>query len=232
MLRSRQITTVERRRVRAFIPMFLASVAFWTLSQQQFTVLTVYADQQLNRHLFGWEMPVSWVQTINPVFIVALSGAFAILWNRLGARQPSEPTKFGFSNLVMGAAFLLFVPLATTVPNAVPLLPVIGILALFSIAELCLAPVGMSLASATAPRAFGSQMVALFYLSIALGTSGASVLGGWYSTAHQLTYFAAVGAACIAVGVALLASTRRLTMVLHTFDQKDSHSPEMDGAAS
>ena len=228
MLGSREVTTVERRRVGGFIPMFLASAAFWTLSQQQFTVLTLYADQQLNRHLFGWEMPVSWIQTINPVFIVALSGAFAVLWNRLGARQPSEPTKFGVSNLVMGAAFLLFVPLATTVPNSVPLLPVIGILALFSIAELCLAPVGMSLASAAAPRAFGSQMVALYYLSIALGTSGASVLAGWYSTAHQITYFAAVGVACIVVGVALLAGARRLTTVLHAYDRKE---PQVDGAS-
>ncbi|MGD9961349.1 peptide MFS transporter [Nocardioides sp.] len=220
MLRSPQVTVVERRRVRAFIPMFLASAAFWALSQQQFTVLTVYADQQLNRHLLGWEMPVTWVQTINPVFIVILSGVFAVVWSRLGSRQPSEPAKLGFSNIVMGAAFLLFIPLATTAPNSVPLLPVIGILALFSVAELCLAPIGLSLAAAAAPRAYSSQLVALFYLSIALGTSGASELAGWYTTAHQVTYFAAVGITCMLVGLMLLAASRRLAAALHAVDQQ------------
>lgn len=233
MLRSPQVTAAERRRVRAFIPMFFASAAFWALSQQQFTVLTVYADKQLNRHLLGWEMPVSWVQTINPVFIVVLSGVFAILWSRLGTRQPSEPAKFGLSNVVMGAAFLLFIPLATAVPNSVPLLPVIGILALFSVAELCLAPIGLSLAAAAAPRAYSSQLVALFYLSIALGTSGASELAGWYTTADQVTYFAALGAICLLVGLALLAGSGRLAVALCAVDPAGQEvPPDQSGPAS
>ena len=58
ILRSRQISPVERRRVLAFIPMFVASVAFWSLYQQQFTVVTIYSDQRLDRNLFGWQMPV------------------------------------------------------------------------------------------------------------------------------------------------------------------------------
>jgi POT family proton-dependent oligopeptide transporter len=214
MLRSPHVTMVERRRVRAVIPMFAASAAFWALSQQQFTVLTVYADKQLDRRVFGWEFPVSWVQSINPVFIVALSGVFAALWARLGDRQPSTPTKFGLSNVVMGTAFLAFIPLATSTPHSVPLLPIVGILALFSVAELCLAPVGLSLAAAAAPRAFRSQMVALFYLSIALGTSGASVLAGWYTVDHQVAYFALVGSACVAVGLTLLVARGRLSAAL------------------
>ena len=73
ILSSKRITTVERSRVFGFIPLFIASVAFWSLYQQQFTVLTIYSDKQLNRDLFGWEMPVSWVQSINPIFIIILS---------------------------------------------------------------------------------------------------------------------------------------------------------------
>ena len=163
-------------------------------------------------------MPVTWIQTINPVFIVVLSGVFAVMWSRLGSRQPSEPAKFALSNIVMGAAFLLFIPLSSSVPNSVPLLPVIGILALFSVAALCLAPIGLSLAAAAAPRAYSSQLVALFYLSIALGTSGASELAGWYTTTHQVVYFASLGATCLLVGLALLAGSRRLAVALRAVD--------------
>jgi POT family proton-dependent oligopeptide transporter len=91
ILSSSAITSDERSRVVAFIPLFLASAAFWSIYQQQFTVITIYSDERLNRSLFGWEFPVSWVQSINPVFIIVLSGVFAALWTRLGRRQPSTP---------------------------------------------------------------------------------------------------------------------------------------------
>ena len=74
ILTDRQISNVERNRVYAFIPMFLASAVFWSFFNQQFTVVTMYADERLNRNLLGWEMPVSWVQSINPVFIIVLAG--------------------------------------------------------------------------------------------------------------------------------------------------------------
>ena len=77
------------------IPLFVCSAAFWSLYQQQFTVVTIYSDERLDRDLFGWEMPISWVQSINPVFIIVLAGVFAALWTRLGDRAPSTPVKFG-----------------------------------------------------------------------------------------------------------------------------------------
>jgi len=92
ILGSGQLSEVERHRVVAFIPLFVASAAFWSLYQQQFTVVTVYSDQRLDRNLFGWEMPVSFVQSINPVMIIVLSGVFAALWTRLGPRSSTAPT--------------------------------------------------------------------------------------------------------------------------------------------
>jgi proton-dependent oligopeptide transporter, POT family len=79
----------------SFVPMFLASFVFFSLYQQQFTVVTSYSDQRLNRDLFGWEMPVSWVNSINPVFIIVLAGVFAALWTKLGPRQPPRRSSSG-----------------------------------------------------------------------------------------------------------------------------------------
>ena len=41
ILSSKKITTIERRRVYSFIPMFIVSAVFWSLYQQQFTVVTI-----------------------------------------------------------------------------------------------------------------------------------------------------------------------------------------------
>lgn len=208
ILRSSAITAEERSRVWGFVPLFLTSVAFWSLYQQQFTVVTIYSAERLNRNLFGWEMPVSWVQSINPVFIILLSGVFAAAWTRLGRRQPSTPVKFAIGAIVMGAACLLFLPFAGTGPNGTPLVAVIGILLVFTIAELFLSPVGLSAATKLAPARFTTQMVALFFLSVALGTAVAGQAATFYDPADEAPYFTVLGIIAIAVGVGLAFSAK------------------------
>jgi POT family proton-dependent oligopeptide transporter len=207
ILSARTVTPIERRRMVGFIPMFLASAVFWSLYQQQFTVVTIYSDQRLDRTVLGWEMPVSWVQSINPVFIILLSGAFAALWTRLGRAQPSTPAKFTAGTVVMGVAFLLFMPLAGGGPNSTPLLALAGILLVFTVAELLLSPVGLSLATKVAPAAFRTQTVALFFLSVALGTAMSGVLARYYSPENEIWYFGALGCAAVVFGAVLAALT-------------------------
>jgi POT family proton-dependent oligopeptide transporter len=214
ILTSRRITAVERRRVVAFIPLFLASAAFWSLYQQQFTVVTIYSDQRLDRTVFGWEMPVSWVQSINPIFIIVLSGVFAALWTKLGDRQPTTPIKFAAGTVIMGVAFLLFLPLAGGGPNSAPLLALAGILLVFTIAELLLSPVGLSLSTKLAPRVFHTQMVALFFLSVALGTALSGTLAGYYSTDNETTYFGVLGAIAIVLGLALATAAKPISRLM------------------
>ena len=202
ILTSGKITGVERSRVFSFIPMFIASAVFFSLYQQQFTVVAAYTDQRLNRNLFGWEMPVSWVNSINPVFIIVFAPILAALWTKLGERQPSTPMKFVLGTVLMGAAFLLFLPMVGSGKNASPILAMVGILFVFTIAELCLSPVGLSLSTKLAPEAFRTQMVALNFLSISLGTAMSGKLAEYYSVDDEAPYFGTVGG--IAIGIGLL----------------------------
>lgn len=208
ILSSKKISATERSRVFGFIPLFIASVAFWSLYQQQFTVLTIYSDEQLNRTLFGWTMPISWVQSINPVFIIVLSGVFAAIWTKLGTRQPSTPVKFALGTAIMGVGFLLFLPFAGGAANSTPLLAIVGILLVFTIAELLLSPVGLSVATKLAPQAFTTQMVALFFLSVALGTAISGQLAGLYSSENELAYFGILGGIAILLGALLALFTK------------------------
>ena len=204
ILSSRAITAQERSRVWGFLPLFLTSVVFWSLYQQQFTVVTLYSAEQLNRDLFGWEMPISWVQSINPIFIILLAGAFTALWTKLGSRQPSTPVKFALGVAIMGVAFLLFLPFAGGGANSTPLLAIVGILFVFTVAELMLSPVGLSAATKLAPQRFQTQMVALFFLSVSLGTAISGELAKLYDPANQAPYFGTLGAISIGMCVLLL----------------------------
>lgn len=206
ILSSRKINTTERRRVTAFIPLYIASAAFWALFQQQFTFIAVYSAERLDRNLFGWEMPASWTQSINPVFIIIFAAVFAGIWTRMGDRQPSTPLKFGASLVIVGIAFLVFIPLNSL--EKTPLLALAGILFLCTIAELLLSPIGLSVATKLAPLAFTTQMVALFYLSVSLGTTLAGILAAFYTEGNEVPYFISLGGTAILLGVALMAAVK------------------------
>lgn len=218
ILSSRRIDGDERSRVFAFIPLFLASFVFWSLYQQQFTVVVIYSDQRLDRSLFGWEMPVPWVNSINPVFVILLAGVFAALWTKLGSRQPSSPVKFAMGTTLMGVAFLAFLPWSGGTGNTTPLLAIVVILLLFTIAELLLSPVGLSLATKLSPTVFRTQMVALNFLSIALGTALAGTLAEYYDPKDEAPYFLTVGGVAVVFGVLLGIATpliRKLMRGVH-----------------
>src|SRR5699024_4795944 len=120
LLTSKKLDADEHSRVIAFIPLFIGTAAFFALFQQQFTVITLYSDARLNREVLGWTIPISWVQSFNPFFVISVSPLFAALWTKLGTRQPGTPRKFGVGIILMGSAFLLFLPMASVV--SVPVL--------------------------------------------------------------------------------------------------------------
>ncbi len=201
MLTSSKVAAIERTRVRAFIPLFIANAVFWSLFQQIFTVLAVYSDERMNWSIFGWTAPSSWIGSIEPVWIIVLSPLFAIMWTRLGNRAPTTPRKFAYGVIGMGLAFLLFLPVSGTTGKAVPALLVVGIMAVFAVSELLLSPIGLSVTTKLAPEAFRAQMMALYFSSVGLGTSMSGVLARYYDAAHEFAYFGVIGAVAIVAGV-------------------------------
>ena len=201
MLTSAKVAAVERTRVRAFIPLFIANAVFWSLFQQIFTVLAVYSDERMNWSIFGWTAPSNWIGSIEPVWIILLSPLFAIMWTRLGNRSPSTPRKFAYGVIGMGLAFLLFLPMSGTTGKAVPALLVVGIMAVFAVSELLLSPIGLSVTTKLAPEAFRAQMMALYFFSVGLGTSMSGVLARYYDPANEFAYFGIIGGVAILAGV-------------------------------
>ncbi|MBW8873097.1 MAG: MFS transporter, partial [Leifsonia sp.] len=157
----------------------------------------------LDRNILGWEFPVSWVQSINPIFIIILSGVFAAIWTKWGAKQPSTPIKFAAGTVIMGLAFFLFLIWTGGGPNSTPLLAMVGILFVFTVAELLISPVGLSVTTKLAPRKFQAQMVALYFLSVALGTAMAGQLAKLYNPQTEAVYFSFIGGVAVVIGILL-----------------------------
>jgi POT family proton-dependent oligopeptide transporter len=214
MLTSSRVTTLERTRVRAFIPLFIANAVFWSLFQQIFTVLAVYSDERMNWSIFGWTAPSSWIGSIEPVWIILLSPLFAVMWTKLGRRAPTTPRKFAYGVIGMGLAFLLFLPMANTSGRSVPVLVVMAIMAVFAVSELLLSPIGLSVTTQLAPNAFRAQMMALYFFSVGLGTAMSGVLARYYDPAHEFAYFGFIGSAAVVVGLVVWALSPRISRLM------------------
>jgi len=214
MLRSPKVTALEKTRVRAFIPLFVANAVFWSLFQQIFTVLAVYSDERMNWSIFGWTAPSNWIGSEEPVWVIALSPLFAIMWTRLGAKAPTTPRKFAYGVMGMGAAFMLFMLLSGFEGKTVPALLVFVILGAFAVAELMLSPIGLAVTTQLAPEAFRAQMMALYFFSVGIGTSMSGVLSDYYSPHHEVAYFGIIGLVTIAVGIVVYFIAPRVSRLM------------------
>ena len=206
MLRDKELSPDEHSRIIAFVPMFIATAAFFALFQQQFTVIAIYADTRLDLNFFGWQIPPSLVVSINPFFIIVFSLVFAGVWTKLGNRAPATPTKFGIALLLIGAAFLLFLTQVNSDPVFIGW--IVLILFVATMGELFLSPVGLSLATKLAPRKYPVQMVALFNLALALGTALSGSLASFYSAENETAYFGTLGAVTVGLGILMLVASK------------------------
>ncbi|GAA3980255.1 peptide MFS transporter [Actinomadura viridis] len=206
MLRSAKVSPVERRRVYALIPMFLVNCVFWALYQQQFTVVQIYAATRVDLHVLGFAMPPEFFNSAVPFFVILLTPLLVSLWSGAGSREPSTPAKFLTGVVLIGLSFLLFLPMAGSGGAVNPPLALAGILLVFTLAELFVSPVQLSLSTKLAPRAFQTQMVALLFLSTAAGSAASGALAGFYSPERESAYFSILGGASLAAA-ALFALT-------------------------
>lgn len=134
----------------------------------------------------GWEMPASWLQSVNPLFIIILAPVFGAIWVRLAARNmnPAAPFKFGFGLICLGLGFLVMVFAARVVVADLPetvrvsTLWLVMTYFLHTTGELTLSPVGLSMTTKLAPKRFAGQMMGIWFIGAALGNLIAGLFAG------------------------------------------------------
>ena len=208
MYRSPKTNEVERSRILAYIPLFIASVMFWAIAEQGSTILAVYADKRTNLEFMGINISPAWFQSFNPLFIIVLAPMFAWLWVRLGDRQPSIPKKFSLGLLFAGISFLvILLPGYFGGPDTLvnPLWLVLSIF-IVVLGELCLSPVGLSATTKLAPAAFSAQTMSLWFLSNAAAQGLNAQLVKLYSPETEMLYFGIIGGTAIVLKLVVVLS--------------------------
>ncbi|MDQ0859257.1 peptide MFS transporter [Bacillus sp. V2I10] len=206
MYRSPKSTDVERSRLIAYIPLFIAAMVFWAIQEQGATILGAYADTRTQLKFGGFEIPSSLFQSLNPLFVVFLAPVFAWLWIKLGNRQPSTSKKFAFGLFFAGLSFLIMIIPAYVNGTDSLANPIWLILSFFLVVlgELCLSPVGLSTTTKLAPAAFSAQTMSLWFLTSASAQAINAQIVKFYKPETEILYFGIIGGIAVLLGVLML----------------------------
>jgi proton-dependent oligopeptide transporter, POT family len=171
----------EARRLGAVFFFFIGAFVFWALFEQAGSSLNLFADRFTQTHIFGIEFPSPWYQSVNPFCVIILAPLFALLWTKLGVRQPSSPMKFTIGLVLLAFGFVLMVPAAKlAVEGRVSPLWLIGLYFLQTCGELCLSPVGLSTFTKLSPAKYVGAMLGVWFLAAAFGNKFAGVLASTF----------------------------------------------------
>lgn len=213
ILRDRELSGVERSRIKAYVFLFLAAAMFWMIVDQAGSALNNFADKQTDRHLFGWEFPASWYQFVGPVFILLMAPLMTLLWRKLGDREASTPRKMAMGVSTAGVSFLvmaLAAYIAMTSGVRVSLMWLVGVYLIQSIGELMLSPVGLSATTKLAPVKYMSQMMGLWFLAASVGDAAGDQYSGLGGVLPGWQYYGLAAVIAIVCGVLLWFAASRI----------------------
>lgn len=218
------LTKQERDRLLLLGISFLIVIVFWACFEQAGGYLNLYTDQLTNRDLFGFEVPASWFQSLNPLFIIMFGGVCASLWIMLAKKGKAVSSLFKMSlgTAVMGLGFLLMVAAAveknTSSSGLSSMHWLVGAYLFHTIGELFLSPVALSYVTKLAPKRMVASMMGIYFFTTGIANKLAAQLGALSESFGDFGTFALIAGIAIGAGC--------LLMIFSPFLQKLAHGAD------
>lgn len=168
-------------------------------------LMLVWADTAVDRRIFGWEMPVTWILVADGILTIAGIGFASWVWKRRDARgKPlNDPMKLALGCIIIAASFVMIAALAT-----LPKVPLLGFLAFYLVMAFSIAwadPPLLSLISRYAPQPVNATMMAVNRLWSAFS---------FLVTGFLTLYFEPMGAAAFFLMIAAIPAVGAVLMIV------------------
>jgi POT family proton-dependent oligopeptide transporter len=170
----------------------LCVTIFRAAYEQVGNTVALWADSGVDRAAGAFEIPMTWFQSLNPLFVMLLTPPLLAYWRRHSHRetQASLIRRMALGAAIVGSSYLLL--------SAVAMLSGSGLagwawLALFflilTFGELFILPTGLGLFARLAPPHLGATTVAAWFLVIFSGSLSAGLIGTLWSSFDPAGYF-------------------------------------------
>jgi proton-dependent oligopeptide transporter, POT family len=234
-LMKKPLTKIEKDRVTVLLISFVLVIVFWGAFEQAGGLMNIYTKYKTNRMLMGWEVPATWFQSLNAIFIVVLGTTVAGFWakRKLKGKISSSLYKMILGLIIMGTGFF-FMTGATAQFEASGSSAMYWLVLAYlfhTVGELCLSPVALSFITKLAPVKYASIMMGIYFAMTGFGSKLAGLLGEWSESLGEYMIFTGIAVFCVVLGLLVLIIRKKLEVFTHGVedDEVEMHYDEAEG---
>ncbi|TMO64219.1 peptide MFS transporter [Pseudoalteromonas aurantia] len=227
------LTRIEKDRIKVIFTMSVFSIIFWMGFEQAGGLMNLFANDYTDRMLMGFEIPASWFQSLNSLFIIIFAPLVAMVWLKLDKREPNSPVKFAMALVFLALGFLTMMLALITEGSGEGSLQISMMwLVLFylfhTLGELCLSPIGLSMVSKLAPLRLASLLMGIWFLCTAIANKIAGFVGSFLGEGQEamnnaMSIFIGLGATALISAATMYMLSDRLVEWMH--GAEGSHEP-------
>ncbi len=238
-VRKEPLTKVERDRIKVIMVMGLFTIIFWAGFEQAGGLMNLFTNEFTDRFIGAWEVPTTYFQSLNAIFIVVFAPVVASIWIRLGDKEPNSPVKFALGLVLLAIGFLFMIGAVLEMGGDASAKSsmwwLVGAYFFHTMGELCLSPIGLSMVTKLAPLRIVSLMMGAWFLFIAMANKIAGVVGSFIGhggekeeqLANAMSIFSGIAITAAISGVILYFMADKLVDWMHGAESKiHDHSEE------
>jgi proton-dependent oligopeptide transporter, POT family len=203
------LTSREWKVIVALMVLVVINALFWAVYEQQGNTLQIFADRNADWHVLGFEMPSTWFQSVNPMFIFALTPLLIPFWGWQSkhGKEPGSISKMALGCTMLGVSFLPLIYIAHGMGETerISFLWLVGSTFILTFGELYLSPIGQSLVAQVAPPSLVSMLMGMWFLSNFIGNYFTGYLGTFYEKMSREMFFVMLGGLGLIAGAAIFA---------------------------
>ncbi|MGB5205461.1 peptide MFS transporter [Eudoraea sp.] len=233
------LTKIEKDRIVVLFISFILVIVFWGAFEQAGGLMNLYASDKTNRILsfsvpfIGNEIPASWFQSLNAMFIIFLGTSVAGYWARrkLKGKLSTGLFKMILGLIIMGTGFF-FMSAAAVEYNSDGSSAMYWLVLAYlfhTVGELCISPVALSYITKLAPLKYASFMMGIYFAMTGFGNKLAGLLGESASEFGELAVFSGIAIFCIIFGLLVMLFRKKLEKLTHGAED-DEHVITADEA--
>jgi POT family proton-dependent oligopeptide transporter len=212
------LTSAEWKAILGLMVLCMLNVIFWGVYEQQGNTIQLFADRNTDWHIFGREIPSTWFQAINPMFIFLFTPFLNMFWSWQSTRrkEPGSIAKMAMGCGLLGISFLplMYITAGMRPDQRISFLWLVGCTAVYTMGELYLSPIGLSLVTKVAPARLVSMLMGMWFFSSFLGNFLSGYLGTYYERMSRQSFFFGLVALGVAAGLAIFGLQRPLKNAL------------------
>ncbi|WP_029037779.1 peptide MFS transporter [Salinimicrobium xinjiangense] len=231
-------TQVMKDRYVVMLLSFILVIVFWGAFEQAGGLMNIYALEKTDRTLpfslplIGSEVPASWFQSLNALFIIIFGVIVANFWakRKLKSKEASSIFKMAIGVIIMGIGFVFMVFASMEFQNdgASAMYWLVLAYLFHTIGELSSSPVALSFITKLAPVKYASLMMGVYFAATGLGNKLAGIVGEFSSEAGDGTIFLGITIFTVAFAVLVLLMLKPLKRLTHGVEDEERELPQQE----